>query len=171
MTAANTPMIRIREARPEDIESLVPLLASLFAIEADFEIDPERQRKGLAMLLSEKERAIVLVAETVLKNRIVGMATAQKLVSTAEGGYGALVEDVVVHQRFRRKGVGGRLMAALVAWAKKNAVTRLQLLYDTANRPALLFYNSLTFQQTSLACLRLKDLAPSPGAEHPFDIL
>jgi ribosomal protein S18 acetylase RimI-like enzyme len=160
MTAATGPIILIREASPEDVDPLVPLLAALFAIESDFEIDPERQRQGLALLLEDKDHAVVFVAESVEEKRIVGMATAQRLVSTAEGGYAALVEDVIVHEHFRRHGIGRRLMKALISWARKNALTRLQLLYDTSNPPALLFYESLSFQKTGLSCVRMKGLTP-----------
>ena len=83
----------IRTAEPADLDSLVSLLAPLFAIEEDFVFDESRQRRGLALML-ENERGCVLVAET--EGQVIGMCTGQLLVSTAEGGLSLLVEDVVV---------------------------------------------------------------------------
>jgi hypothetical protein len=79
--------IIIRQARPEDIPSLCGLLEDLFSLEADFEPDPEKQVRGLSMLVTDPSgSSLVLVA---VKNGIVvGMATVQTLVSTAEGGTG-----------------------------------------------------------------------------------
>ncbi len=71
----------VRRARPEDLDTLVELLGVLFAIEADFLPDPERQRRGLALLLSDPRCACVLVAESV--GVVLGMVTAQLVVSTA----------------------------------------------------------------------------------------
>ena len=78
--------------------TLVALLRQLFAIEEDFRIDEERQRRGLAMLL-DNPQALILVAEAA--GRVIGMCSGQLLVSTAEGGPALLVEDVVVAEGFR----------------------------------------------------------------------
>ena len=83
------------------------------------------------------------------------MATAQLVVSTAEGGPSALVEDVVVAGAERRHGVGRRLLAALESWASKRGATRLQLLADRENLPALRFYEQLGWRPTQLGCLMI----------------
>lgn len=98
------------------------------------------------------ERGCVLVAEA--EGRVVGMCTGQLLVSTAEGGLSLLVEDVVVEQQWRDRGVGRLLMTAVSDWARANKVSRLQLLADRNNMPALDFYQSLGWQTTELICLR-----------------
>jgi GNAT superfamily N-acetyltransferase len=82
------------------------------------------------------------------------MCTGQLLVSTAEGGLSLLVEDVVVDQQWRGRGVGRLLMTATSDWAKAKKVSRLQLLADSNNEPALDFYRSQGWQTTALICLR-----------------
>lgn len=144
-------MVAIRPARAADIDTLILLLRALFAIEADFAADEEKQRSGLQMLL-ESKRACLLVAEN--ESGIIGMCTGQMVISTAEGGPALLVEDVVVHESFRGRGVGRMLMEALQKWAAVNNATRLQLLADRNNVPALDFYRRLGWQQTDLICLR-----------------
>jgi GNAT superfamily N-acetyltransferase len=129
------------------------LLADLFSVETDFEIDVIKQMKGLSMLVSDPwGRALVVVA--VVDNSIVGMATVQTLVSTAEGGWVGLVEDVIVDRRFRGRGVGKLLLERITAWGRTNGLKRLQLLADSDNRRALDFYSPLRWVSTRLICLR-----------------
>ena len=146
---------KIRNAQPEDLDALVSLLEELFAIEADFAVDTERQRKGLALMLDGclKHRC-VKVAE--MDGQVVGMGTAQTLISTAEGGPVALIEDMVVRSDYRGKGIGRQLMASIEAWALKHDITRLQLLADRTNFSALDFYDKIGWHPTQLICLRRK---------------
>lgn len=144
--------IVIRSATPADTERLVRLLGILFSIEADFRPDPDRQRRGIALMLAEPERRVVLVAERA--GEVVGMVTAQLVVSTAEGGPAALVEDMVVEAAERGRGHGRRLLEAAEAWAAARGASRLQLLADRENAPALGFYARTGFGPTRLVCLR-----------------
>ena len=146
----------IREARSADIPAMVDLLAELFALESDFEIDPDRQRRGLEILLEEWDVAGVWVADA--DGRVVGMCTVQVLVSTAEGGPVGLVEDVVVTPAFRGQGVGRALLEALESWAAGNGLLRLQLLAERGNTGAQRFYGALGWQETELICLWKKGL-------------
>ncbi|MGV1098024.1 N-acetyltransferase family protein [Thiovibrio sp. JS02] len=141
----------IRPARPDDLDALVDLLRILFCIEADFDFDAARQRQGLAMLLAH-EAAVLIVAEAA--GRVIGMCSGQLTISTAEGGFALLVEDVVVAQGWQGKGVGRELLAALEQWAEARKIGRLQLLADRNNAAALEFYRKLGWQSTELICLR-----------------
>jgi len=143
--------MKIRPAQSADLDSLVSLLHTLFTIEEDFSFDDARQRRGLELMLAN-ERGCVLVAEA--EGRVVGMCTGQLLVSTAEGALSLLIEDVVVNELWRGRGVGRLLMAAISDWASAKKVSRLQLLADGNNKPALDFYRSQGWQTTALICLR-----------------
>ena len=143
--------LRIRTARPADLPVLVRLLGDLFSIEPDFAADADRQRLGLTLLLADR-RAAVLVADR--GGTVVGMVTGQLVVSTAEGGLSALVEDLVVDAPRRKKGVGRALLAAIEGWAESRGATRLQLLADRENAPALAFYEREGWRTTRLVCFR-----------------
>lgn len=143
---------RIRSATRDDLVPLVRLLGVLFSIESDFRPDPRRQRRGLAQLLEEPERRAVLVAERA--GAVVGMVTVQLVVSTAEGGSSGWLEDLVVAEDARRDGVGRGLLLAAERWARARGATRLQLLADSANAPALGFYARMEWAGTKLVCLR-----------------
>jgi GNAT superfamily N-acetyltransferase len=146
-------MIKIRPALHSDIEVLLHLLEALFSIEQDFTPDREKQQRGLEMML-QAPQAYVVVAEH--GGEIAGMATLQLLISTAEGAPSGLIEDVVVRDSHRGQGVGEALMKHLSTWAEKMGATRLQLLADRDNQPALAFYRKQGWLTTSLIALRKK---------------
>ena len=73
---------------------------------------------------------------------IVGMATLQLLISTAEGGTAGVIEDLVVSESMRGQGIGQALLNHLCGWAEGQGITRLQLLADRDNQAALDFYAS-----------------------------
>ena len=146
-----TEQILIRRAREEDLTGLVFLLEVLFSIEEDFSFNADKQRRGLKLLLHRPE-AVVLVAERA--GRIIGMCTAQLLISTAEGGLSALVEDVVILPAWQAQGTGRRLMETIAEWSALQGATRIQLLADRNNSRALGFYHHIGYQTTDLICLR-----------------
>ncbi|HEX9020683.1 MAG TPA: GNAT family N-acetyltransferase [Nitrospirota bacterium] len=155
--------ITIRAAKPEDIPQMGDLLTDLFTIELDFSPDIERQTRGLSMLITDTSgSSLVLVA--VNEENLVGMATVQTLVSTAEGGQVGLVEDVIEDSRFRCRNIGTLLLDGLVSWSRKKKLTRLQLLADRENHQALNFYSSRGWDTTRLVCLRNKLLSLIPSS-------
>jgi GNAT superfamily N-acetyltransferase len=146
------PEVQIRETALDDIDGMIPLLKELFSLEADFCFNESLQRHGLAMMLEPGASRRMLVA--CAGNRIIGMASIQTLISTAEGGLSGIVEDVVVAHEWRRKGIGSSLLEAIEAWAHAKGLKRIQLLADTANVPALDFYRKSGWLTTQLICLR-----------------
>ncbi len=142
----------IREARPGDLDALTELLGLLFALEADFAVDAGRQRSGLELMMGKGQARLVLVADS--EGNVVGMATAQLLISTAEGGPALLVEDVVVRPEARGLGIGRALLERIESWGLRLGATRLQLLADKDNTPASTFYHACGFAPTNLVCLR-----------------
>lgn len=143
----------IRSARSEDIPALCDLLRDLFSIEADFSPDRGKQTGALRQLINaDGARSAVFVAE--LAGRVVGMCSVQTVISTAEGGPAALLEDLAVHQDLRGQGIGTRLLSAVHAWCDLRGITRMQLLADSDNHPALGFYDRRGWQPTSLVALR-----------------
>ena len=143
---------RIRAATAADLDALCGLLRLLFTLEADFRPDEARQRAGLRLLLADPARCAVLVAERA--GAVTGLVTAQLVVSTAEGAPSAWLEDVVVLPDERGRGTGRALVEAAAAWARERGATRLQLLVDEENAPALGFYRRLGWAPTQLRALR-----------------
>lgn len=149
--------IRLRNATTRDIGAMTELLAELFRLEPDFPVRPDVQARGLRLLLAAARSggACVKVAEERTSGRVVGMATVQTVVSTAEGALSGWIEDVVVTAEWRGRGIGRRLLDALAAWAAKRGVTRLQLLADYDNHGALEFYVRHGWRRTRMTPLRV----------------
>lgn len=141
----------IRTATPDDVEILTSLLAKLFFIEEDFQFNEKLQQKGLLLML-DNPNGVVLVAES--ENTVIGMATGQLVISTAEGGPSLLVEDVVVSKKWRGIGVGQQLVDAVCRWAATFGAKRFQLLADASNYEGLKFYAKTGWNKTNLICLR-----------------
>ncbi len=145
--------ITIRIAETRDIPPMGELLGDLFSIESDFAPNYENQAHGLAMLVNEPlGMSHVLVA--VHDGTIVGMATVQTLISTAEGNRVGLVEDVIVDRQFRGQGIGTLLLERIVEWGRSQNLKRFQLLADRDNHEALAYYAKHGWSTTSLICLR-----------------
>ncbi len=150
----NTQYQPIVDAVEADVPGLTELLAELFGIEQDFAADNDKQVRGLQLLIAAPERGVVKVAHDTAGN-VIGMVSAQLVISTAEGGFSAWIEDMVVHRDYRARGLGRLLLDAALAWAKTRGATRAQLLVDLGNPPALAYYERLGWQSLRMGARRL----------------
>lgn len=141
-------------ATPQDVPQLVQLLNILFGIEQDFRADPEKQERGLRKLLATPEKAVIMTARDAHGN-VIGMVSAQLVISTAEGAYSAWIEDMVIAEGWRTQGIGRRLLSSALDWARSRGATRAQLLVDLDNEPALGYYDHLGWQATRLGARRI----------------
>ena len=142
----------IRKAEIKDVEAMSSLLYQLFSIEEDFTFDEIKQKRGLELLIRSTESSVAFVAE--LEGKVLGMLTAQTNISTAEGKKAAVLEDMIIDKNYRKQGIGKKLMQAMELWAKEQGISRLQLLADKTNSPALLYYKKLGWNTTKMFCLR-----------------
>src|SRR5271168_3307810 len=108
--------VRVTQAAAADIPQLCELLALLFAQEADFAPDAERQTGGLRMIIEQPETGRIYCARD--GDRVVGMVSILFTVSTAEGGRAAVLEDMVVHPSRRGEGIGERLLNEAILRAR-----------------------------------------------------
>jgi len=156
--------IRIRKGKAGDIETLATFIGDLFAIEKDFATDADRHRTGLRLLLAEPHvRATVFVAEAKGDSAVVGMVTAQIVVSTSSGGHSILLEDMYVVPGFRRKGVGAKLLGQVLAWGAERGACRVQLVAAAGNTVALRFYRRAGILTSNMTALYGKMDAVKPN--------
>ena len=141
--------ISIEKAEAADIGALVKLLEVLFSIEQDFSPDATAQRDGLTLLLDTPDRAQVFIARHPVAG-VVGMVSAQLVISTAVGAPSVWIEDLVIAEQFRKQGLGKTLLEKAQEWAKSKGAKRVQLIADADNTSALDFYNRLGWTQTRL---------------------
>ena len=148
----NLKDVIVRKASVSDLDSLAGLLEELFSIEEDFVFDEQKQRKGLLLMLEADKNRSVMVAE--MDKKVVGMCSMQIFISTAEGAFAGVIEDMVVSKKYRGKGVGKCLLKSIEAESKKKGLVRLQLLADKNNTIALEFYKRTDWVNTQLICFR-----------------
>jgi GNAT superfamily N-acetyltransferase len=142
------------QAQSTDIADLVSLLATLFSIEQDFKPDYSNQEKGLALLIRSPNTGTICVAKNT-KGQVIGMVSAQLVISTAQGASSAWVEDMVVEEAYRGQGIGKKLLQQALDWAKTKGATRAQLLVDLSNSEALGYYQHLQWEPTQLQARRI----------------
>lgn len=146
--------IVFNEATTLDIPDLIKLLSVLFSIEKDFIPDFTKQQKGLALLIQNNANATIQVARDA-SGKVIGMVSAQLVISTAEGAASAWIEDMVVNANYRGQGIGKQLLKYVRAWAKAKGATRAQLLVDITNTDAIAYYKQLNWEATQLQARRV----------------
>jgi GNAT superfamily N-acetyltransferase len=144
--------MQIRTATPGDFPVMLELLEMLFSLEHDFEFDAEKANKGFELMLDDPEVRTVLVVES--EGEVVGMCSGQLLMSTAMGTPSLWVEDVILRPQFRGRGWMPQMLNELEKWAISKGATRVQVLCDLHNEPALKFYPKAGFERTQLGLFK-----------------
>jgi len=152
----------ITRATLDDVPALCELLARLFAQEADFKPDVQKQAQGLRLIINEPSRGQLFVLR--IGNRVVGMVSLLRTVSTAEGGEVFWLEDMIVADEFRGRGLGSELLRHAVEFARQQGVPRITLLTDLENKPAQRFYERHGFKASGMTPMRLW-LEPGHGGD------
>ena len=143
----------ITAATLEDIPALCELLARLFTQEADFKPDAQKQARGLELIIAEPSRGQLFVLR--VGNRAVGMVSLLRTVSTAEGGEVFWLEDLIVAEEFRGRGLGSELLRRAIEFARRQGVPRITVLTDLENKPAQGLYKRHGFKASAMTPMRL----------------
>ncbi len=139
--------LQICKATSSDLPTLVELLKSLFCIEKDFTFNKKRHEDGLNLLIKSRNSQVIIVK---FENEVIGMITIQKIISTVMGTKVGLIEDFIIKDDYRDLGVGTYLFEYIKDYAKKNSLSRLQLVCDEDNTSAKEFYAKKKFKQSNL---------------------
>ena len=143
----------VEQATIEDLPQLTDLLYDLFTIEADFKPDRAKQMRGLQLILEQPNRGRIFVLRH--NGMILGMINLLFTISTAEGGFVILLEDVIVHQNNRAQGIGGKLLKHAVDYAKQKNFLRITLLTDRLNDESQRFFKAHGFTKSTMIPMRL----------------
>lgn len=143
----------LEQATLEDLPQLTDLLFELFTQEADFVPDRAKQMRGLRLILEQPNRGRIFVLRQ--NGTILGMINLLFTISTAEGGFVIMLEDVIVHHEFRAKGFGDKLLWHAIEYAKKKDFLRITLLTDRLNDQGQRFFKAHGFVESKMIPLRL----------------
>jgi ribosomal protein S18 acetylase RimI-like enzyme len=113
--------IAIHEASSEDCEAAYPLICELAnggwtGSGEGYKPSFENYAKAYTLVLDDKRKKYYVAKIGEDSAGLVGITINQSLV---EAGNFAVIEELVVSERYRRKGVGQRLLDACIAFAKE----------------------------------------------------
>ena len=137
----------------EDLDELSNLLGELFSEEKDFRPDKQKQLQGLRLIFEEPNRGRVFVLRR--DRTIVGMINLLFTISTAEGGFVMVLEDLVIHKEYQGKGYGDKLLQHAIDFAKQKNFLRITLLTDRPENVAQAFFRKHGFVESSMIPMRL----------------
>src|SRR5213596_2671546 len=143
----------VEPATEADLDELSELLGELFKQESDFRPDKHKQLRGLRLIFEQPSRGRVFVLRR--EGAIVGMINLLFTISTAEGGFVVLLEDLVVHKKFQGKGFGAKLLQHAIDFAKQKNFLRITLLTDRPENLAQEFFRHHGFVESSMIPMRL----------------
>eukprot|EP01024_Parvocaulis_polyphysoides_P033320 TRINITY_DN29678_c0_g3_i1.p2 TRINITY_DN29678_c0_g3~~TRINITY_DN29678_c0_g3_i1.p2 ORF type:complete len:190 (+),score=17.46 TRINITY_DN29678_c0_g3_i1:133-702(+) len=147
--------IKIRKGSSNDVEQMCDQMKQLLEQEKDFSYDRQKQAAGYQMLFAEESNGVAFVAQNEDDNdKVVGMITVQRLISTVQGTYVGLVEDFIVDTNYRGCGIGQLLMEECEKYAVQNKWTRLTLLTDADNERGQKFYKRNGWENSQMIVLR-----------------
>jgi GNAT superfamily N-acetyltransferase len=135
--------MRIRPARPADVEALAVLMEELdhFYGETDLESPEQRAPQIAANLFEEPKAGYVLLAWD--GEQLVGMAAYSFLWPAAGVTRSLYLKELYVMKEHRRKGIGALLMQRLCQVAAEFECNRVEWTADADNTLAEGFYEQL----------------------------
>jgi GNAT superfamily N-acetyltransferase len=146
--------VKVRQATPEDVPSLVALFQELDRMQADWRVFTPRP--GFYDEVGEKYReamnnpdAVVLVVvedDEADQGEVVGMAYGEARTPSRFSDERALeLSGVVVRAGFRGRGVGRELVAEAARFASDRGIAWIELKTFAPNRGAMEFWEDLGF--------------------------
>lgn len=137
--------IIVRKAELKDLDTMVELMNHLLTTEGGLPIVKERLEKGISMII-KSDISDFFVAES--EGEVLGMACLHRFISSVQGGYVGVVEDVVVFDEHTGQGIASSLMAFMEEYAKSTGLSRLQLQVLRDNEPAIALYEKHGWEDT-----------------------
>ncbi len=151
---------RIEPATAEDLPMLAELLHDLFSKESDFRPDTVTQLRGLRLIIEQPNRGRIFVLRSL--GKIIGMINLLFTISTAEGGFVIILEDLVITQEHRGQGYGSQLLNYAIDFARQKDFLRITLLTDRLDETSKQFFQQHDFHQSVMVPMRWR-LHPKAG--------
>ena len=141
--------MEIRSARKEDCENCMKLLKQLWSPEHELasfvsrELPPEKFHRIYGCILDNPDCEVV-VAE--MDGEIIAMMDVDFRESFFHGGLAMQVEDLIVDERFRRQGIGQRMVGLAEEIARRRDCTSIELNSDLYREETHRFWQAMGYQ-------------------------
>lgn len=141
--------IRIRTAKKNDIPIILGLLYELGRPKPERDSDVEVFRNLVKKQISDSGKSI-LVAEND-DVHVVGMLSLNFLPRLNRNNLELYIPEIIVTEKYQKKGIGTKLMKACISLAKENQCHKIRLESGTFRKEAHQFYKNLGFETNSLS--------------------
>lgn len=148
------PEHSIEPATIDQLPDITELLYDLFSEETDFVANRENQMRGVQLILENPNRGRIFVLHH--HGQIFGMINLLFTISTAEGGFVMLLEDLVVHPQHRGMGYGSALIRHAIQFARDKEFLRITLLAENDRHPSVGFFEHHGFRKSAMTPMRLQ---------------
>jgi GNAT superfamily N-acetyltransferase len=145
--AKSANIIQCDYANPKHTSALISLLNAYITDEmGGGKPLSKKAQNSLIKKLSVHEKAIVLLAQ--IGDEFTGLLIAFENIATFAAKPMINIHDIVVLEEYRGRGIGRRLMMAVIGEAKKRGCWRITLEVREDNTKAQNLYKSLEFKET-----------------------
>jgi len=127
-----------------DFDGLLRLVEAYYKFDS-IAFDESVTGRALHRLLRVKSLGQVWVADS--RGELTGYVILTYNYDLEFGGIEGLVTDMFVDQRFRRTGIGERLVAAVREYCRSRKISTIELQVTRHNRRAQAFYRALGFKE------------------------
>jgi len=131
-----------KPATDEDIETLIPLVRALYEYDRT-PFDPSAHRLTLENLLKNDSYGKVWILQ--LKRETIGYVVLVFGYSLEFRGRDAIIDELFIIEKYRRRGLGTRVLLFLEDMCRSHEVRALHLEVEHANINAQAFYRKLGF--------------------------
>jgi GNAT superfamily N-acetyltransferase len=141
-------MALVRAAVEKDIPRILELYQQLSLAPGDYPRPSLEQCRRILKTMNKLPGYELLVAEE--KGKVVGTVVLAVLPGFTHGTSSfAVVEFLVVDEKYRRRGIGKKLMDYCTAKARKSGCYKIMLTSDNRREDAHRFYKSLGFETSA----------------------
>jgi len=135
--------LKIRFAASRDFDRLLRLVAAYYRFDS-IAFDTRVTGGALRRLLQEKSRGRAWVIDS--GRELAGYAIVTYNYDLEFGGIEAIMTDLFIAQRHRRKGLGARMIEAVRDFCRRDGIGALELQVNRHNDAAQAFYRALGFE-------------------------
>jgi len=134
-------VVKIRKANLGDINQINSLAEELLG-------SPVGDREEMFVKALENKNYLCLVAET--NGEVVGFIDMWAFPDASHGAYLAQIQNLIVTEKMRGKGIGTRLIEEIIRFFKKKKYHELHVWTEKENRSAVQLYKRLGFRREQL---------------------